>query len=88
VAQPVPRLFVYSRAAGVRHTTKFDDDDLLTTEQVAEWFGLSTQWVEVGRHKGYGPPFTRISGNCIRYQRAAVREWLGQRSHVCTKEYA
>ena len=35
--------------------TDNDDDDLLTTEQVAEWFGVSTQWLEIGRSNGWGP---------------------------------
>src|SRR5262245_46313604 len=34
-----------------------DDDDLLDTRQVADLLGMSTQWVEIARHKGIGPPY-------------------------------
>ena len=34
-----------------------EPDDLLTTTEVAEWLGLSTQWLEIGRSRGYGPKF-------------------------------
>ena len=36
-----------------------DDDDLLTTPQLAEWLAVSEQWCEIGRHKGYGPPYVK-----------------------------
>src|SRR5690348_14154410 len=51
-----------------------DDDELLTTKQQANWFGTSEQWLTIGRHKGYGPPFLKI-GNMVRYQRGTSREW-------------
>jgi hypothetical protein len=35
-----------------------DPEDLLNTTEIAEWLGVSTQWVEIGRHRGYGPPTT------------------------------
>ena len=41
--------------------TDNDDDKLLTTEQVAEWFGVSTQWLEIGRSKGWRPPYRTAS---------------------------
>lgn len=63
------------------------DDDLLTTEQIAEWFGLSTQWFEIGRVKGYGPEFIKLAPRCVRYTRAAAREYLRKRSHASTAEY-
>jgi predicted DNA-binding transcriptional regulator AlpA len=63
-------------------------DDLLSTKQVADWLGVSTQWLEIGRSKNYGPPFVRISARVIRYRRGDVREWLTGRSHASTAEYA
>ena len=65
-----------------------DDDELLSTNQMAHWLGVSTQWLEIGRHRGYGPPFERLGPKLIRYRRGEARKWLDQRSHVCTKEYA
>jgi predicted DNA-binding transcriptional regulator AlpA len=57
-----------------------DDDDLLTTKQVADWLGMSDQWLEVGRGKGYGPPYVRLSARGIRYKRNDVVNWLKRRS--------
>jgi predicted DNA-binding transcriptional regulator AlpA len=65
-----------------------DDDELLTTNQMATWLGVSTQWVEIGRHKGYGPPFERLGPKLIRYRRGKTRAWLDARTHSRTAEYA
>jgi hypothetical protein len=56
-----------------------DDDDLLKTEEAADWLGVSPQWLEIGRGVGYGPPFLRISPRMIRYRRGNVRRWLRKR---------
>jgi predicted DNA-binding transcriptional regulator AlpA len=64
-----------------------DDDDLLTTKQVAAWFGASEQWFEIGRVKNYGPPFIRMSERIVRYRRDDVVKWLKQRAHTCTSDY-
>jgi predicted DNA-binding transcriptional regulator AlpA len=64
------------------------DDDLLTTRQVADWLGVSTQWVEIGRSKNYGPPFKRLTARSIRYLRDDVLKWLKTRTHASTAEYA
>jgi hypothetical protein len=68
-------------------TGEGSDDDLLTTLQVANWLGTSPQWVELGRAKGYGPPFVRIAPQVVRYQRRAVLEWLKDREYARTSEY-
>jgi predicted DNA-binding transcriptional regulator AlpA len=64
------------------------DDDLLTTRQVAGWLGVSTQWVDIGRSKNYGPPFKRLTARSIRYLRGDVLKWLKTRTHASTAEYA
>ena len=63
------------------------DDELLSTRAVADWLGVSTQWVEIGRSKNYGPPFRKISARCIRYHRGDVLKWLKERSYASTAEY-
>ena len=63
-------------------------DQLLSTKEVAGWLGVSKQFLEIGRGKGYGPRFTRLSPRKIRYRRTDVLVWLEQRSHASTKEYA
>ena len=62
-------------------------DDLLTTSDVAEWLGLSTQWLEIGRGKNYGPRFIVLSTRQIRYRRADVLAWLSERTFVHTAQY-
>ncbi len=64
------------------------DDELLSTQAVANWLGVSVQWVEIGRSKNYGPPFRKISARCIRYLRGDVLKWLKARSYASTAEYA
>jgi predicted DNA-binding transcriptional regulator AlpA len=58
------------------------DDDMLSTQQVADLLGVSEQWLEVGRVKNYGPPFIRLAPRLIRYPRAGLVKWLKQREAV------
>jgi predicted DNA-binding transcriptional regulator AlpA len=64
------------------------DDQLLTSQEVAVWFGVSTQWLEIGRSKGYGPKFTRIGPHTLRYRRSDCRKYLKSRTFASTAEYA
>ena len=59
-----------------------DRDDLLDTWQVADWFRISPQWLEIGRVKGreYGPPYEKLSDKRLRYRRGAVIDWLKERA--------
>lgn len=75
------------RAADLAAAGAGDADDLLTTSKTAEWLKVSVQWLEIGRHKGYGPPFKRLSPSQIRYKRADVLGWLEERSFRATSEY-
>ena len=62
-------------------------DDLLSTVKLAKWLGTSTQWLEIGRSRGYGPTFIRISPRMVRYRRKDVLKWLAERSYHSTGEY-
>jgi hypothetical protein len=67
-------------------------DDLFTTAAVADWLGVSVQWLEIGRSSGrkgkpYGPCFVRLSPRRIRYRRSDVLAWLASRTHKATREY-
>lgn len=64
------------------------DDDLLTTGEMGTWFRKSKQWFEIGRSKGYGPPFVRLSSQVVRYRRGDVKAWLAERRHASTAEYS
>jgi predicted DNA-binding transcriptional regulator AlpA len=63
-------------------TPASDNDALLDTRQVAKWLGVSEQWLEVGRAKGYGPTCVRLSERNIRYKRKDVISWLKQRQRI------
>jgi hypothetical protein len=69
------------------HVSEGPDDELLTTEQVAEWFGCSVQFLEICRGRGTGPGFQRMSPRKIMYRREAVRKWLRQRERRSTSQY-
>jgi predicted DNA-binding transcriptional regulator AlpA len=58
------------------------DDDLLTTRQVSEWLVCSTQWLEIGRLRGYGPKYVKVGPKMVRYTRAAVRAYLRERERA------
>lgn len=62
-------------------------DPLLSTPELAERLGVSTQWLEIGRHRGYGPPFIRLSPRRVRYKLSAVLAYLKQRSYTSTAQY-
>jgi predicted DNA-binding transcriptional regulator AlpA len=64
-----------------------DDDELLPTKTTAEWLGVSLPWLEIGRSKGYGPPYVRLGPNLIRYRRGDVRAYLRRCTHKSTREY-
>ena len=63
------------------------DDDLLTPEEVADWFGVSTVWLDIGRQKNYGPAFVKLSDRVVRYRRGACRKYLKQRTFACVADY-
>lgn len=65
-----------------------DADNLLSTKEVATWLGVSEQWVEIGRHRGYGPKFVKVAARRIRYRRGDVIAFLRERTHASTAEYA
>jgi predicted DNA-binding transcriptional regulator AlpA len=84
----VPTKFhIDKRARVILATNVGSDDDLLTTPAMAAWLGVSVQWLEIARHKGYGPPFERLGPRIIRYSRAKGKAWLDERSHRSTAEY-
>ncbi|WP_407189139.1 helix-turn-helix transcriptional regulator [Bradyrhizobium centrosematis] len=64
-----------------------DPDILLDTRQTADWLGVSVPWLEIGRSKGYGPPFRKISAKLIRYRVGDLIQWLESRKHKSTAEY-
>lgn len=51
------------------------DKPLLTTEEVAEIFGVKRTTVESWRYKETGPPAVKM-GRTIRYRGEVIREWI------------
>ena len=74
------------RAAAIAEAAQGAPDDLLSTRAVAEWLGVSVQFLEVGRHRGYGPKFVRIGPARIRYRRAEILAWLEERTFASTSQ--
>lgn len=52
-------------------------EQLLTTEQVAEWLQVSADTVRWWRKRGRGPAHLRV-GKYARYRRVDVEAWLEQ----------
>ncbi len=64
------------------------DDQLFCTKSMAKLLGVSTQWLEIGRTKGYGPPFLKLTNRMIRYRASEVKAWLDTKMYNNTSEYA
>jgi predicted DNA-binding transcriptional regulator AlpA len=60
--------------------------ELLSTQELAHWLGISEQWLELARYKGYGPPYLRLSPRMIRYRRDDVLEWLASRTNMSPRK--
>lgn len=57
---------------------------LLTTREVADWLGVSTETVLRKWRAGELPGF-RLASNCLRFDAAELERWLeAQRSGPCT----
>ena len=82
------RFHIDKRAASLLSASDADGDDLLTTREVADWLGVSPQWLAIGRVKKYGLEFVRVSSRHLAYRRSAVRAWLESRTYSSTSEYA
>jgi hypothetical protein len=56
------------------------DDTLLSTRELADFLGVSQQWLELGRKRGYGPEWIRLGPHTIRYTYGKTVKWLRTRS--------
>jgi predicted DNA-binding transcriptional regulator AlpA len=57
-----------------------DFTPLLTRPQIAKYLGLSAGHLAHAAIRGEGPPFIRVGPRAIRYDIAAVRNWLHEQS--------
>ena len=64
-----------------------NDNDLLTTVQVAAWVGLDKRWLHIAREKNLGPKFIRLSLHVVRYRRKDVEAWLQARTYQRNSDF-
>ncbi len=83
---PLGRLLIDRRAHRLVDVD-FHPEELVNTKELAAWLGVSVQFLEIGRTRGYGPKFVRITEKLVRYRVADVVEWLKARTHASTAEY-
>jgi Helix-turn-helix domain len=50
-------------------------DELLTTDEAADWLKLPAAQLKQLRYRGVGPPYTRL-GRHIRYARSDLQRWI------------
>ena len=55
--------------------TKAEFPPILTVEQASRMTGMSIDWFNQGRCKGFGPPYLRIARKAVRYDRDALLAW-------------
>jgi hypothetical protein len=72
----------------IEEATLRTDDELMATPNVALWLRVSPEWLEIGRCKGWGPPFIKLSPRRVRYRVGDVKKWLAERRYRCTAEYS
>ena len=53
----------------------FSQKEVLTTKDAALYMRVSHQWLEIGRVKGYGPPFIKLS-RLVRYRKSDLDQWM------------
>ncbi len=65
-----------------------DADHMISTITLAEITETSKEFWEGLRCHGLGPEFVKLSPRKVRYRVDALVEWLNQRSHIRSSEYA
>lgn len=59
--------------------------DILDTRAAAKYLGCSTQFLEILRCKGGGPPFAKLGG-LVRYRRSSLEAWVASSEITSTSE--
>lgn len=60
------------------------DQPLATSKEVAEYLGISPNRLAKMRMDGTGPEFIRVNSRIIRYEWAAVHQWIAERTRTST----
>jgi len=80
------RLSVDKRANQLIEQGAGDDDNVLTSSQVAEWLKISVAWLNQARIGAYGPPYAMLDDQTVRYKKSDVLGWLKERTYRSTNE--
>lgn len=59
----------------------FDDDPLLTVDELAAYLSISKQSVYILRHRRKAPPAIKFGG-AVRFRKSAVDAWLQEREEI------
>jgi hypothetical protein len=52
-----------------------DDDELVTTEEAAEFLSVSKSFLQKARRSGTGPLFIELAAKVVRYKKSSLRKW-------------
>ena len=58
---------------------------LLTSKETAKHLKVSSSWLAKARMRGDGPPYIKM-GRAIRYNEAAILQWVKSRQRLSTSE--
>lgn len=61
---------------------KTNNDEFLTTAQVAQWIGIPPSTLAWMRSLPDGPVYTRVSARNVRYRRRDIEAWVNDRRSV------
>ncbi len=56
--------------------------EFMDTETAADYLGMSKAYLEIGRCKGYGPPFVKVTSvrkGAVRYRKGALDQFMAER---------
>ena len=60
--------------------------EVMDTAAAAAFLSCSTQFLEIARLRGGGPPFSKLGPRLIRYRRQTLLEWLARSERNSTSE--
>ncbi len=63
-------------------------DKLMTTNEVADFLGVTVNVLQIWRHKGTGPKYFKLSRRAVRYREPDVFSWLKSRVIETEREKA
>jgi hypothetical protein len=59
---------------------------LLSRDEIEYEYGLTRRWLELAALTGNGPPFVKVSGRMVRYQRGVLERWIADRTRSSTSD--